>query len=136
MTVCTYVHTCMGKGGKEGNALPARRRQGMMIVIYMNPSRPISIYMEEVPNEEHDIHEGPELDRPAVAGALRVFAGLDAEVEANGDQVGDVVGSGGGGGICLSNNEVHNSQGGGLFSLDGGILLRFRVRRLLRLVCP
>ena len=24
---------------------------------------------EEVPNEEHKVHEGPELDRPAVAGA-------------------------------------------------------------------
>ena len=33
---------------------------------------------EEVPDEEHDIHEGPELDRPAVAGALRVFAGPEA----------------------------------------------------------
>ena len=98
MTVCTYVHTCTGKGGKEGKALPACWRRGMMIVIYMNPSRPISIYMEEVPDKEHDIHEGPELDRPAVDGALRVFAGLQAEVEANGDQVGDVVGSGVGGG--------------------------------------
>ena len=54
---------------------------------------------EEVPDEEHDIHEGPELDRPAVAGALGVFAGPDAEVEANGDQVDNVVGSGVGGGI-------------------------------------
>ena len=49
---------------------------------------------EEVPDEEHEIYEGPELDRPAVAGALRVFSGLEAEVEANGDQVGDVVGFG------------------------------------------
>ena len=48
---------------------------------------------EEVPEEEHKVHEGPELDRPAVAGALRVFSGLEAEVEANGDQVGEVVGS-------------------------------------------
>ena len=31
---------------------------------------------KEVPDEEHEVHEGPELDRPAVAGALRVFAGL------------------------------------------------------------
>ena len=49
---------------------------------------------EEVPDEEHKVHEGPELDRPAVAGALRVFSGPEAEVEANGDQFGDVVGSG------------------------------------------
>ena len=40
---------------------------------------------EEVPDEEHNIHEGPEFDRPAVVGALRVFAGLEAEVESNGD---------------------------------------------------
>ena len=30
---------------------------------------------EEVPDKEHEVHEGPELDRPVVAGALRVFAG-------------------------------------------------------------
>ena len=46
---------------------------------------------EEVPDKEHEIHEGSELDRPAVAGALRVFTGSEAEVEANG---------GGGGGRC------------------------------------
>ena len=33
---------------------------------------------EEVPDEEHNIHEGPELDRSEVAGALRVFAGPHA----------------------------------------------------------
>ena len=31
---------------------------------------------EEVPNKEHEVHKEPELDRPAVAGALGVFAGL------------------------------------------------------------
>ena len=49
---------------------------------------------DEVPDEEHEFHEGPELDRLAVAGALRIFARPEAEVEANGDQVGNVVGSG------------------------------------------
>ena len=49
---------------------------------------------EKVPNKEHKVHEGPGLDCPAVAGALRVFTGLEAEVEANYGQVGDVVGSG------------------------------------------
>ena len=53
---------------------------------------------EEVPGEEHEVHEGPELDHPAVAGALCVFTGPEAEVEANGDQVGDMVGPGVGGG--------------------------------------
>ena len=77
--------------------------------------------MEEVPDKEHDIHEGPELDRPAVDGALRVFAGLQAEVEANGDQVGDVVGSGVGGCSCLGDNGVNDSKGGGLFLSDKGI---------------
>ena len=40
---------------------------------------------EEVPDEEHEVHEGPELDRLAVVGALRVFTVPEAEVEANGD---------------------------------------------------
>ena len=38
-----------------------------------------------VPNKEHGVHEGPELDHLEVAGALLVFAGPEAEVEANGD---------------------------------------------------
>ena len=42
---------------------------------------------EEVPGEEHEVHEGPDLDCPAVAGALREFVGQKAEVEANVDQV-------------------------------------------------
>ena len=56
-----------------------------------------------------------------MAGALRVFVGPEAELEASGDQVSDVVGSGVGGGSCLSNYGGHDSQGGGLFLLDGGI---------------
>ena len=70
---------------------------------------------EEVPNKEHEFHEEPELDRPAVAGTLRVFAGPVAEVEANDDQVGKVAGSGVRGVSCLGDNGVHDSQGGGLF---------------------
>ena len=35
---------------------------------------------KEVPGKEHDTHEGPELARPTVAGALRVFTGPEAEV--------------------------------------------------------
>ena len=76
---------------------------------------------EKVTNEEHVVHEGAELDRPAVAVALRVFTGPEAEVEADGDQVGHVVNSGVRGGSCLGDDGVHDSQGGGLFSLDGGI---------------
>ena len=76
---------------------------------------------KEVPDKEHEIHEGSELDRPAVAGALRVFTGSEAEVESNGDQVGDMVGSGVGGGSCLCNNGLDNPKGGCLFLSDRGI---------------
>ena len=75
---------------------------------------------EEVPNKKHEIHEGSELDRPAVAGALRVFTGPEAEVEASGDQVGNMVGSGVGGGRCLGDNEFGDPKGNCLFSLDRG----------------
>ena len=56
-----------------------------------------------------------------MAGALRVFEGTEVEVDANNDQVGNVVGSGVGGGSCLSNDGVHDSQGDGLVSSDRGI---------------
>ena len=76
---------------------------------------------EEAPDEKHEFHEEPELDRPVVAGAILVFAGQEAEVEANGDKVIDVVGSGIVGGSFHSNYRAHDIQGGGLFSSDGGI---------------
>ena len=76
---------------------------------------------EEIPDKEHEVHEGPELDHPAVAGALCVFAGSQVEVEANGDQVGNVVGSEVGIGSCRGDDRVHNSQRGGIYSLDGGV---------------
>ena len=59
---------------------------------------------EEVPDKEHKIHEGPELDRTAVASALCVFAGSQAEVKSNGDQVSNVVSSGFGGGSYLGDD--------------------------------
>ena len=70
---------------------------------------------EKLPDKEHAFHEGPELDRPAVDGAICVITGPEAEVEANGDQVDNVVGSGVGGASCHGDYGVHNSQGGGLF---------------------
>ena len=76
---------------------------------------------KEVPDEERKFHEGPELDRLEVAGALCVFAGPETKVEANGDQVGNVVGSGVVGGSCRGDDGVYDSQGGGLFLLEGGI---------------
>ena len=36
---------------------------------------------ESVPHKEDKVHEGPELDILVVAGALGVFARLEAEVE-------------------------------------------------------
>ena len=42
---------------------------------------------ELVPDEEHESQEGPELECPAVACVLAVFAGPEAEVEAQLDQV-------------------------------------------------
>ena len=77
---------------------------------------------EKLHNEEHKVHEGNKLDRPAVPGTLFVFAGPEAEVEANGDQVGDMVGSGVRGGSCCGNDGVHDYQGCGFFSSGGGIL--------------
>ena len=77
---------------------------------------------EKVPDEEHEVHEGTELDRPEVDGAIHIFARPESEVESNGDQVKYVVGSGVGGVSCCGNNGVHDSQGDGLFLLDGGIL--------------
>ena len=76
---------------------------------------------EEVPDKEHEVHEGPKLDRPTVASALRLFTGPEAELEANGDQVSNLVGSGFRGGSCRSNDGVHNFQVDGLFSSDRGI---------------
>ena len=76
---------------------------------------------EEVPDEEHEIHEEPELDCPAVAGALRAFAGSQAEVQANGDQVGYVAGSGVGGGSFLVDDGLDDSEGDCLFLSDRGI---------------
>ena len=76
---------------------------------------------EEVPGEEHEVHEGSELDRLEVAGEICIFEGPEAEVEASGDQVSNVVGSGFGGGSCRGNDGVHDSKGDGLFLLGGGI---------------
>ena len=49
---------------------------------------------ESAPHEEYKVHEGPELECSPGAGALGVFTRLEAEVEAQGDQVGDLTGFG------------------------------------------
>ena len=40
---------------------------------------------DKFPGKEQEFHKGPELDRPAVDGALHVFAGMEEEVEASDD---------------------------------------------------
>ena len=44
--------------------------------------------------EENKVHEGPELDCSAVSDAFGVFTRSGAEVEAQGDQVGNLTGVG------------------------------------------
>ena len=77
---------------------------------------------EEVPEKEHEVHEGAELDRPAVASTLRELSGPNAEVEANGDLVVNVVGYGIEGVIYLGDGGVHDSQGGWPFLVGPGDL--------------
>ena len=88
-----------------------------------------SIRREELsPDEEHEVHEGPELYRLAVAGALFVFVGPEAEVEANGDQFINVVGSGVRRGSCHGEDVVHDSREGGFFLSDRGIFEAVGIR--------
>ena len=77
---------------------------------------------EKVPDKEQTVYEGPELYHTEVVGALCIFAGPEAEIEANGEQVGDMVVFGVGGASCRGDDGVQNSQGGGLFPSDGVIL--------------
>ena len=49
---------------------------------------------ETVPDEEHEVQEGTELDCQAVACELGAFEGTGAQLEAQLDQVGDMVGLG------------------------------------------
>ena len=77
---------------------------------------------EEVPDKEHEIHEGSELDRPAVDSVLRVFTGPDTEVEANGDQVGNMVVSGVRGGSCLGDDGLDDPKRDCQFLVEQGDL--------------
>ena len=109
---------CGGFGTEVGDGLSA---DGILLIVKGedNLSGPAEMLggnvpgEKEVPNKEHEIHEGPELDRPAVAGALCVFSGPEAEVEAK--CFGGAVGSGVGGGSCLVNNGLDDSQEDCLF---------------------
>ena len=56
-----------------------------------------------------------------MAGALHIFTGSEAEVEANGDQARNMVGSGVRGGSCLCNDGLDDPKGDCLFLSDRGI---------------
>ena len=49
---------------------------------------------ESVPHEEDEVHDGTESDCSAVASELGVFSRLEVEVEAQGDQIGNLAGFG------------------------------------------
>ena len=71
-----------------------------------------------VPDGEHEFQKGPELDCPALARVLGVFAVPDAEVEAQLDQVGDVPGLWVGGGGSRRQDGLEDNQVGEFFLLD------------------
>ena len=107
---------CGGLGAEVGDCLAA---DGILLIVEGEDNLSCPAEMigrsvpreEEVPYEEHEIHEGPELDCPAVAGALRVFTGPEAEVESNGDQVGNMVGSRVRGSSCLCDDGLDDPEG-------------------------
>ena len=57
-----------------------------------------------------------------MAGALGVFARPESEVEAQCDQVGDLMGFGVGGDDRCAHDGVDNSEGGGLLSFEQRVL--------------
>ena len=63
---------------------------------------------ETVPDEEHEFQERQELKCTTVTCALGVFTGIEAEVEAQLDQVRDVVGLGVRGVGSCGHNGVNN----------------------------
>ena len=75
-----------------------------------------------VPHEEDEVHEGPKLDCSLVAGALGVFTRSEAEVEAQGDQVGNLTGFGIGGEGCCGDDGLGDAEWDGLFSFYRRVL--------------
>ena len=76
---------------------------------------------ELVPDEEHELQEGPELDCPAVARVLGVITGSEAEVEAYLVQVRDVAGFGVRCRYSCGHDGQDGAEGVGLNALDEGI---------------
>ena len=77
---------------------------------------------ESVPHKEDEVHEGPELDCSPVAGVLYVFTRLEAKVESQADQVGDLTGFGIGGEGCCGDDGVDDAKWDGLLSFDRRVL--------------
>ena len=68
-----------------------------------------------VPHEEDKVHEGLELDCSLVAGVLGVFIRSEAELEAQGYQVGDLTGFGVRGEGCCGDDGLGDAEWDGLF---------------------
>ena len=75
---------------------------------------------EIVSSEEHEFQQGTELDGSAMAGALGVLTGPQAEVETQDNQVGNVSGFLIGGVSCCGHDGVDDTQRNGLFSFNRG----------------
>ena len=73
---------------------------------------------EMISNKKHRFQERPELDCPAMARVLGVFAGTEAEVYSQLDQIGDVPGPWVGGGGSCSHEGLDDAQRGVFLQLD------------------
>ena len=76
---------------------------------------------EMVPDEEHEIQEGTELDCPAMAYTLGAFAGTKAELEPQLYQVGNMPGLGVRGGGPATTMEWTMPRGVDFYCLTGGV---------------
>ena len=74
------------------------------------------------PDKENKFQAGPELYCSAVARALDVITGPEAEVEAQLDYVDNVAGFGVGGRSSHGHYEMGDPKGEKLITIDGGIL--------------
>ena len=74
-----------------------------------------------VSGEEHEFQKGAELDGSAMAGALGILTGLQAEVEIQDDQVGDLLGFFIRGVSHCGHDGVGDTQRDGLLSFNRGV---------------
>ena len=74
-----------------------------------------------VSGEEHEFQKGAELDGSAMTGALGILTGLQAEVEIQDDQVGDLLGFFIRGVSHCVHDGDYNTQRYGHFSFNRGV---------------